>query len=113
MKRSIPVKTVIVSMNIKVRRSNGKRAQNPLKDYRDTLYQLRQTAEESVLERLRDLLARYEEYAENKYQAYLKQFPKHSLLCEKRCCQRSFKSYHNFLKRELRWNKKGTHLLRG
>jgi hypothetical protein len=37
-------------------------------------------------------------------------WPPHSLFCEQRCCQKSFTSYHRFLKKELAWNKEG-HLI--
>lgn len=34
-------------------------------------------------------------------------WPPHSLFCKGHCCNRSFRKYHQFLKRELNWDKHG------
>lgn len=60
-----------------------------------------------TLEGLRNLLNRYEQHLIDKNDQYIATLPPHSLLCEKRCCQRAFSSYHRFLKKELVWGRDG------
>lgn len=72
-----------------------------------TLRKLGTAAKDYCLERLYNLLNKYDTYLTEKYKQYMDQFPPHSLVCEKRCCQKSFNSYHRFLKKELRWGADG------
>lgn len=76
-----------------------------------TLRELGSAAQQLVydkaLERLRDLLIRYDEYLKQKEHANMAQWPPHSIFCEKRCCQKSLTSYIRFLKKELRWDANG------
>jgi hypothetical protein len=37
----------------------------------------------------------------------IKNWPPHSIFCEKRCCQKSINSYIRFLKKELKWDRQG------
>lgn len=72
-----------------------------------TLRQSWQAVKAYSLERLRDLLIRYDEHLKQKEQERLAQWPKHSIFCEKPCCQKSLTSYMRFLKKELVWGRDG------
>lgn len=63
-----------------------------------------------TLARLRDLLAKYDNYQTEKHKEYMTKWPPHSIFCEKRCCQKSSSSYLRHLKKELRWDSNG-HLI--
>ncbi len=72
-----------------------------------TLHQAWTAAKESTLARLRDFLIRYDEYLKQKERENMAQWPPHSLLCEKRCCQKALSSYMRYLKKELVWGPDG------
>lgn len=72
-----------------------------------TLRQAWQAAKVYTMARLRDLLSRYEEHLKQKEREHQATWPPHSILCEKRCCQKSFRAYHAFLKKELKWDTEG------
>lgn len=72
-----------------------------------TLHQSWQAAKVRTMAAIRDLLIRYNEHLKQKERETLAKFPKHSLLCEGRCCQKSLTSYMRFLKKELVWDKNG------
>jgi len=65
------------------------------------------TAKVYTMATVRDLLVRYDEHLKNKERQNMAKYPKHSILCEGRCCQRSLTSYMRFLKKELVWDKQG------
>lgn len=85
----------------------GNNAENTTAYYGRQILALGQAGKEIALERLRNLLDRYDAYQAEKHRQFVYSWPPHSLFCEKRCCQRSFRSYHRFLKQELVWNKDG------
>jgi hypothetical protein len=72
-----------------------------------TLQESWTTAKVYTLAQLRDLLSRYDAHLKQKERENMAQWPPHSLLCEKRCCQKSLTSYMRFLKKELVWGSDG------
>lgn len=72
-----------------------------------TLREAWTTAKVYTLARLRDILIRYDEHLKQKTKERMAVYPAHSILCEKRCCNKSFRTYHAFLKKELRWDAEG------
>lgn len=100
------MRVITISIKIKARELNEEE-KDYIEAYRRKVSQAWQTAKVATLERLRDLLKRWETYQANKHKEYMEQWPPHSLFCEKRCCHKAFTSYHRYLKRELKWNKQG------
>lgn len=101
----------IGTLNIKVRsdRAHEKGPEETITIEIDwcTLRKSWQTLKAYTLARLRNLLVRYEEHLKQKEREHQATWPPHSILCEKRCCQKSFRAYHAFLKKELKWNAEG------
>jgi hypothetical protein len=71
------------------------------------LHQAWTAAKVCTLAALRDLLARYEAHQAEEHKQFMAKLPPHNLLCEKRCCQKSFRAYHQFLKKQLVWGRDG------
>lgn len=101
----------IGTLNIEVRskRAHDKGPEKEISvkiDWR-TLRESWQAAKAYTLARLRDLLIRYDEHLKQKERERMAVYPPHSILCEKRCCNKSFRTYHRFLKKELNWDAEG------
>lgn len=101
----------IGTLNIKVRskRAHDKGPEKEISvkiDWR-SLRQAWQALKADTLARLRDLLIRYDEHLKQKERERQAEWPPHSILCEKRCCNKSFRTYHRFLSKELVWGKDG------
>jgi hypothetical protein len=108
------IRISIGTLSVKVR-SHSTNDKGPEKDITvevdwSTLRKSWQTAKDYTVERLRDLVTRYEEHLKQKEEEFKKQWPVHSIFCEKRCCQKSNRTYWSFLKKELVWGKDG-HLI--
>lgn len=98
-------KTVSISIEIKIRERDYE-TKVYFKAYWRKVREAWQTAKVSQVARLHHLLNRFDKPIDNG----AKEWPPHSLLCEKRCCIRSFASYHKYLKKELKWDNSG-HLI--
>lgn len=75
-----------------------------------TLRQAWQAGKEIALQRLFHLLVQYDQHLRQKEEQRMAKWPPHNIFCEKRCCQKSLRSYMRFLKKELRWGTDG-HIL--
>lgn len=105
----------IGTFSIKVR-SDGAHAKGQIEeitiqvDWR-TLRELGAAAKQLIydkaLERLRDFLIRYDEHLKQKERENMAKWPPHSILCEKRCCQKSMTSYMQYLRKNIRWGQDG------
>lgn len=102
----------IGSFNIEVRsdRAHAQAQKEKYQAYWRTIRKAWTAAKVYTMVGLRNLLEKYNDYLKEKHKEYLASFPKHSIMCECRKCQKSFRSYHAYLKKELRWNKQG-HLI--
>lgn len=109
------MKTITISIVINLKKgTNDESQEKPIKaTYQIDWCKVRKVgsaAKVYTLARLRNLLNKYDTYIKEKEKQDMAEFPPHSLFCEKRCCQKSQRTYMNFLKKELVWSKEG-HLL--
>lgn len=98
------MKTIRVSIVINIQ---GEWYEQKAKAYWRSLCKLRSSTQTYLLERLYNLLNKYELYRAEKHKEYLKTWPPHSIFCEKRCCQPAARTYMRKLKKELVWGADG------
>lgn len=104
---TISIGTLMVKVRSKRAHEKGRDEEISVKVEWSTLHKAWTTAKVYTMAAIRDLLVRYDEHLKQKERENMAKFPEHSILCEKRCCQKSLTSYMRFLKKELIWDKQG------
>lgn len=72
-----------------------------------SLRQTWQATKVYILATVRDLLIRYDEHLKQKEKQRQAEWPPHSIMCEKRCCQKSNRTFWRFMRKELVWGEDG------
>lgn len=99
------MKTIKVSVIVNIQGDQDVETYKMSENVGRTLSEIGTTTKAHLLARLCNLLDRYDEYLKEKHKEFMAEWPPHSLFCEKRCCQRSSRSYWRWMKKELKWGR--------